>query len=197
MIRSTCGRLDRAARRLLVLGMLIAFIGTLFMTSVNFRPFNFVPAWFSRIDDREAAWATLTDLGGTHFDDPETRWEVASQISGDERGFAELLRMIVARSKTISPHGVTGMQISPSSYSSNGESWIGTYHVELRFRGQPEPVIVEEMSGVDGWIRDARLNWGLAHGFPVLLWGLLISLIAQVILHMISGRGRGTKKNMG
>ena len=89
--------------------------------------------------------------------------------------------MIVARNKMDLPHEVTGMQISPNHYSSNGESWIGTYYVELEFRCQSEPFIVAAMSDVDGWIRDERLNWGIVFGFPVLMWGLVISLIAQFI----------------
>ncbi|HUT87097.1 MAG TPA: hypothetical protein VMX15_03310 [Candidatus Heimdallarchaeota archaeon] len=156
------------------IGTLIALIGTVFMTSVSFRPLYFIPEMLSRIDNREAAWATLTD-----FDDPGITFEVKNQIPKDERGFTELLRMIVARSKMFLPHEVTGIQISPNHYSSNGESWIGTYYVELQFRGQSEPFIVAAMSDVDGWIRDERLNWGIVFGFPVLMWGFVISLIAQ------------------
>jgi len=166
-----------------LIGTLIAFIGTVFMTSVSFRPLYFIPEMLSRIDKREAAWATLTD-----FDDPGIIFEVKNQIPKDERGFTELLRMIIARNKMVLPHEVTGMQISPNSYYSNGESWTGTYDVELQFRGQSEPFIVAEMSDVDGWIRDERLNWGIVFGFPVLMWGFVISLIAQFITLRTKGK---------
>lgn len=165
-----------SGRWIAFIGTLIALIGTVFMTSVSFRPLYFIPEMLSRIDKREAAWATLTD-----FDDPGIIFEVKNQITKDERGFTELLRMIVARNKMVLPPEVTGIQISPNHYSSNGESWIGTYHVELQFRSQSEPVIVAEMSDVDGWIRDERLDWGIVFGFPVLMWGFVISLIAQFI----------------
>jgi len=168
--------LSASCRWIPFIGTLIALIGTVFMTSVSFRPLYFIPEMLSQIDKRETAWATLTD-----FDDPGIIFEVKNQIPKDERGFTELLRMIIARNKMVLPHEVTGMQISPNSYYSNAESWIGTYHVELQFRGQSEPFLVAEMSDVDGWIRDERLNWGIVFGFPVLMWGFVISLIAQFI----------------
>jgi hypothetical protein len=149
------------------------------MTSVNFRPLYFVPAMFSRIDNREAAWKTLSDFSDP-FDDPETRWEPKSRISATTPGFRELLRLIVTRNKMISTLGTTEIQISPEAYTGNGESSIGTYLVELVTEAQPEPIIVAEMGDVDGWIRDERLTWGLSVGFPVLFFGFLVSLIAQV-----------------
>lgn len=165
-----------SGRWIAFIGTLIALIGTVFMTSVSFRPLYVIPEMLSRIDEREAAWATLTD-----FDDPGIIFEVKNQITKDERGFTELLRMIVARKKMVLPHDLTGIQISPNHYSSSGKSWIGTYDVELQFQSQFKPFIVAEMSDVDGWIRDERLDWGMVFGFPVLMWGFVISLIAEFI----------------
>jgi len=170
------------SKRIPLIGTLIALIGTVFMTSVSFPPLYCIPKLLSRIDNREAAWATLTSFDDlADVDDFENMWVAKNEIAEGETGFTELLCMLVSRNKMVVSSKVTEIQISPIGYRGTGESLIGTYDVELRYRGQSESFIVAEMSDVDGWIRDERLKWGIEFGFPILMFGLLISLVAQFI----------------
>lgn len=173
-----------------LIGMAIATLGTLFMTSANVQLLSLIPNMLSRMDNREAAWTMLTDfddpviaayreIGAEVFTDPESMRGVKDEIAKDENGFTELLRTI--RNKMSIPTGVIGIQISPraAGYTGSGEQLIGTYDVELQHSGQIEAFIVAEMSNVASWIRDERVKWGNTYGFFTLMIGLMITLIVQ------------------
>lgn len=176
------GCLVASRKCIALIGAGIALIGTLITTSVSCSHLSFIPEMCSKIDNLEEAWMMLSDFEDVGFDDPDTQWDVRSQIPKDTEGFSELLRMMVSRNKKAPPtNEVIGMRIVPDAISSDQGAWFGTYHVQLEIEPQPGLFVVGELTEVSGWILDERLRWGLHHGFPMLLIGLFISFVAQVL----------------
>lgn len=171
-------------------GALVAVLGTLLMISVNVQWLGFIPALLSRVDSREVAWGALSGFEDPNWDAfealddpldyPDLQIGAAlSTVLSSDTGFRELVELVESHIKQAPLGEVAAMQISSSGYTSSGRSIIGRYTVDFLLEDEPEPFIVASMTDVDDWVRDARLDWGFVHGFPVLLGGLLITFLVE------------------
>ena len=182
----------RAIQRLLpAFGVLVAVFGTLLMTSVNVQWLSFVPALLSRVDDRGLAWEVLVGFEDPNWgmfealddplDHPAAQFQAVSVLPSSATGFKELVELVERHVKRGPLGKVVAVQISPSGYTSSGRSIVGRYTVDFLFENVLEPFIMASMVDVADWIRDDRLDWGFAFGFPVLLFGLCISFVSEAI----------------
>lgn len=181
------GRLWRIIPHLLpVSGAFVAVLGTLLMTSVNVQWLDFIPALLSRIDNRDVAWEALSGFEDPNWDafDPENpaaSFLVVSTLPSSATGFAELVKLVKSHVKRTPSGKVIAVQVSSGGYASTGRSIVGEYSVGFLLDGDDESSIVASMQDVAGWIRDDRLDWGLVHGFPLLLGGLFTTFLAETV----------------
>lgn len=172
----------RVSRHILTLlpafGVMIALIGTLMMSSYGFPPLFFITSMFSRIDNLEAAWNTLTE-----FDDEEVDFSTKSRLACGENGFTELVGVLGKHSKAVQALDIVEIRVYPRMYhsASNDSIPIGFYVIEATTLQREEPIAIAELEMVETWIRAERLDWSLVYGLPTLCLGLLVSFFAHFI----------------
>jgi len=171
-----------------VIGLALAIAGTVLMNSVSCTLLRSIPAVLSRMDERDAAWAELTD--GAEF--PE-RLGLANTRSPDSEGFGSLLELLRRRNRIDSELAAVSIGIENHMLYGDESQKIGQLAVLVHYEGEEEPRVVAWAEDVSRWIDDERMTWAVTFGFPPLSVGLLLSLVAG----FASGRAGHPKRYSG
>ena len=172
------------------MGMALAIVGTVLLNTGNYAPLYIIPAVFSRVDERDAAWAKLFD--GQVF--PQ-RLDLVNSISPDAEGFRSLLALLRRHSRVATDLVAKSIGIENQMLYGDEVQKIGQLAVVIHYEGEEDPRVVAWAEDVSRWIEAERLQWALSFGFPTLSLGLLLSLVALVMDRRRSKRRRESPRN--